>query len=159
MGTSGATKSQMGVGQVTAMLELRKSIEIAARAETIFGALTDPDKITAYFPVDSVHLEPRRAGVIELKGEIEGRPFTDHGVVKEFDRPTRFAYEYWSTNHGTERPNANHMTIDYRIESDGHDSCFLYLHHVNLLTLNRVQEMDGVWDFLLASFKQFVENE
>ena len=140
------------------MLELQKTIEIAAGAESVFDALTDPAQIPAYFPVKSVALDTRRNGTIEIRGDVNGEAFTDYGIVTEFHRPARFAYRYWSTNHGTERSTANYMTIDYRIEPGDQGHCLVHLHHANLLTSERVQQMDGVWDFLLGTLKKFVES-
>ena len=139
------------------MLELHKNITINARPETVFRALTDPDRIPAYFPVDSVKLEARVGGLIELTGAVDGQAFTDYGNVECFDAPSRFAYRYWSTNHGTERTDSNHMTIEFEVESDGACGSNLRLRHSNLLTDQRLEQMNLVWDVLLGSLKGYVE--
>ena len=140
------------------MIRLLKTIRIATQPEELFRALTDPNRIPDYFPVDSVELEPAAGGLIEVRGSVGDQPFTDHGTVTCFEFPSRFAYRYWSTNHGADRTDENHMTIEYCIEPDGEAGSRLRLEHTNLLTDERFEQMDSAWDMLLQSLKSYLEH-
>lgn len=138
-----------------AALELRKSIALAAPAAAVFDALTTPASLVAFWPFTSVESEGVAGGRITFRGDAGG-PFTDHGVIEAFERPSRFRYRYWSDNHGTEDLPTNRMVIDYAIRPDG-EGCVLEVHHANLLASERLAMMDGVWDFLLGRLKAHVE--
>ena len=65
----------------------RASVEIPARAETVWDTLVDPEatwmmgaRVTSAYVV----------GVpITFDGEWDGKPFQDHGEILEVDRPRR----------------------------------------------------------------------
>lgn len=135
---------------------LKKTITLKANSAVVFDALTIPEQIIQYYPVLSVDSEQKESGSFILKGEVNGSPFTDYGVIEALDKPKSYSYRYWSDNHGTERVAANHMKISYSIEEKG-DGSQLTLSHENLLTEDRQNEMSVVWDFLLAELKKFVE--
>lgn len=139
------------------MIKLSKSRTIAATPETVFDTITQPDHIVCYFPVTSVEIDPKTGGALTIRGEAGEEPFTDYGIIEHFERPTHFQYRYWSTNHGTERTDANHMTIDYRIEPVDSGSVVLHLQHINLLTDERRTQMDAVWDHLLSALQNYAE--
>jgi uncharacterized protein YndB with AHSA1/START domain len=138
------------------ILVIEKSIEINAAPADVFAALTDPEQITAYYPLDAVHVERKAGGSFILEGNFAGRPFKDYGTIEVFDAPREFRYCYWSDNHGTERAPENHMTIQYLLEEAG-GRTRLRLCHRNLLTNERHSMMSGVWDHLLALLKSYAE--
>ena len=139
-------------------LVIEKSVEINAAPEVVFAALTDPERITDYYPLDAVHSERKAGGSIIFAGEYADRPFTDYGTIEVFDAPREFRYRYWSDNHGTERTPENHMTIQYLLEEAG-GRTLLRLRHHNLLTNERHSMMSGVWDYLLALLKSYAEEQ
>ena len=49
------------------------------------------------------------------KGEVNGCPFIDYGVIEKYRFPIEYQYRYWSDNHGTERINENYLTISYNL--------------------------------------------
>lgn len=135
---------------------LKKTIAVEADCGEVFDALTIPAQILQYYPVKSVDSELKEQGDFILKGEVNGSPFTDYGLIEVFNKPKEFAYLYWSDNHGTDKVDENYMRIRYTIEKLENGSQ-LTLSHENLLTENRHREMMAVWDFLLAELKKFVE--
>lgn len=138
------------------MLKITKRIQFNASAKRVFDALTIPQRIKAYFPVDSVESDQCQGGRFVIHGHADGQPFTDFGTIDRFEHGREFQYTYWSTNHGTDRLPENYMTIRYALsEADGITT--LELNHTNLLDKSRVQVMLGVWDFLLGNLKVYVE--
>ncbi len=137
-------------------LAVSRGIELNASADEIFAALTEPDRIVRYYPVERVYSDAEVGGRFELHGAVEGEPFTDHGVIEAFDPGRRFRYNYWSTNHGTPDRPEHRMVIDYRIDETG-DGCRLSLTHSNLGSAERQAMMGGVWDFLLGALRAHLE--
>jgi uncharacterized protein YndB with AHSA1/START domain len=139
------------------MLEITKTIQISSTAKQVFDALTIPEHIKSYFPIDSVESDGRVGGQFVIHGHVDDQPFTDLGTIDRFESGKEFQYTYWSTNHGTDRLPENHMTIRYLLrEIDG--ETHLELQHLNLLREDRMQIMLGVWDFLLGNLKTYAED-
>ncbi|MEW6684112.1 MAG: SRPBCC domain-containing protein [Nitrospirota bacterium] len=136
---------------------VNKSIYIDAKPEAVFDALTSSDAIVNYFPVKKVTSEWKLGGEVLLDGEIDGKPFRDHGVIEALSRPTQFKYSYWSDNHGTERTLENHLAISYRL-SPQRNGTQLDLEHSNLRSEQMLAIMETVWDSLLNSLRKYVEH-
>jgi len=64
----------------------------------VFDALTIPEQIKAYFPVDSVSSDQRQGGEFVIHGHVDGQPFTDFGTIDRFEPGKEFQYTYWSTD-------------------------------------------------------------
>jgi len=140
------------------VLTIEKQIRISAPAGKVFAALTDPEQIIQYYPILSVTSSQEVSGHILFKGEVDGTPFTDYGIIEILDRPQRFKYRYWSDNHGTVDTPENRMVIDYQLTGDADDTV-LTLTHSNLLSADRQAMMAQVWDFLLGCLKNYVETD
>ena len=78
--------------------------------------LTSSEEIPKYYPLKSVESDWAIGSSILNKGEVNGVPFTDFGVITEISKPNVLSYEYWSDNHGTECNASNHTTISYVLE-------------------------------------------
>lgn len=140
------------------VLTIEKQIRIAAPASKVFDALSDPEQIVQYYPIKSVTSSQEVSGAILFKGEVDGKPFTDYGMIEILDRPQRFRYHYWSDNHGTADTPENRMSIDYQLSCDGDDTV-LTLTHSNLLSTDRQATMTPAWDFLLGGLKNYLETD
>jgi uncharacterized protein YndB with AHSA1/START domain len=137
---------------------ITKTVHINANPDRIFDALTSSEEIIRYFPLHRVTSAWHAGAEILLEGEIDGKPFNDHGRIEVLDRPTHFRYSYWSDNHGTARTPENHLTIDYRLAPDGQGTR-LELEHGNLVSEEMAETMNLAWDHLLASLSAHVERE
>ncbi|MDD1622690.1 MAG: SRPBCC domain-containing protein [Methylococcaceae bacterium] len=138
------------------LLTIQKEIHITASPTLVYDAITDPNKIVSYYPIEAVRSDNQVGGQIIFEGKIGEAPFTDYGVIEVFDRPREFKYSYWSDNHGTARLPENHMSIQYLL-SGNEDGTRLILEHANLLTEERRAKMAGIWDYLLTQLKSYVE--
>ena len=139
------------------MFEISKVITINAPREQVFSALTKSDEIPQYFPLKVVESEWKQGSEVLYKGEVNGVPFTDFGVIENLDFPSNYTYRYWSDNHGTERMPENHITISYTLE--GNDKVTeLTVVQSNIKSSDLYELMNNqVWDYLLGSLKQYVE--
>lgn len=139
-----------------ARLTLEKSVDVAAPADAVFDALTDPEKIVRFFPLQRVESERREGGSIKLFGEVDGDAFVDDGRIDDYTPSTRFQYTYSSDDHGTERSADTEMTISYGLRPFPAGTWVEALHE-NPLDPERHAQMEIAWDFLLAPPKDFVE--
>ena len=136
---------------------IMKSRRIAAPPERVFDALTVPDRIVDIFPFSGVEVDPREGGTILFRGEAEGKPFIDSGVV-EFFRPAElFQYRYWSDNHGTERRPQNDVSLRYVLTRLPDGATQLDVTHSALPSKEYVAAMDAAWDHLLATLASRLE--
>ena len=130
---------------------------IAAPPERLFAALTMPDHIVAIFPFAEVEIEQRPGGVVMFRGESEGLPFTDSGVVEVWQPPQVFQYRYWSDNHGTERLPENEVVLRYEIERLPGGASRLQVTHSALPSVQYAAMMDMAWDLLLETLASRLE--
>ena len=61
-------------------IDLRKQVSLAATPERAFAALVEPGQITRFWPFREVVSSAVVGGPIVFSGEVDGVPFTDHGV-------------------------------------------------------------------------------
>ena len=139
------------------MFEITKEIHINVSRERIFSALTNSEEIPKYYPLNEVLSQWELGSEVLYKGEVNGAPFIDYGVIEKLDSPSVYAYSYWSDNHGTERLAENHMTICYQLsESDGGTDLTVIQSNIRSVELYEMMKTQ-VWDFLLGSLKEYVE--
>ncbi|MBI3351691.1 MAG: SRPBCC domain-containing protein [Nitrospirae bacterium] len=89
------------------ILSIKKEIQINASPTVVFEAITDPNRIICYYPINTVQSEGKIGGSIFFSGKNDGHTFTDYGTIEVFDNPYEFRYSYWSDNHGTVRAQEN----------------------------------------------------
>lgn len=136
---------------------IKKQIALKAPAERVFSALTNSQEIPKYFPLKSVESTWEVGSETLYKGEVNGVPFTDYGIIEKLTPPTEYRYRYWSDNHGTERTEENHLTINYNLEKSN-EGTVLTVTQSNIKSPEMYELMNGqVWDYLLISFKEYIE--
>ena len=74
---------------------------IEATKETVWKALTDPDKVMAWFFGTDQRTNWRPGSPITWTGEWDGKPYEDKGEVLAVDEPNRFEVTHWSPLTGT----------------------------------------------------------
>lgn len=136
---------------------IKKEVKIKSPIEEVFYSLTNSEEIVKYFPINSVESEWKEGKEVLYKGEVNGSPFTDYGVIEKLSSPLTYRYRYWSDNHGTERTEDNHLVIEYALSSYS-DGTTVHVAQRNIKSKELYEMMEGqVWDYLLTSFKQYME--
>jgi uncharacterized protein YndB with AHSA1/START domain len=136
---------------------IEKEIELKAPIEKVFSSLTNSEEIPKFFPIDSVESTWVVGGEVLYKGNVSGDHFTDYGIIEKLSVPHIYQYRYWSDNHGTQRTDENHLTIAYRLEKLP-EGTRLSVRQGNIKSPQMYELMSTqVWDFLLDSFKQYIE--
>jgi uncharacterized protein YndB with AHSA1/START domain len=139
-------------------LTIEKEVEIGAPIEGVFASLTNSDEVVKYFPLKSVESKWEDGNEVLYKGEVNGIPFTDYGVIEEISSPTTYRYRYWSDNHGTARTEDNHLVIEYALSSSP-TGTVVHVTQSNIKSNELYEMMEGqVWGYLLSSFKEYMES-
>jgi uncharacterized protein YndB with AHSA1/START domain len=136
------------------MRAIDKSVRIRASPTKVFEALTCGSEIPKYWPIKKAEIGSQVGDSVLLRGD----DFADRGKITKFKKGEMFEYEYWSTNHGTTETKENQVIISYKLNAEG-DGSILMLHQESLPSDELLEQMDGVWDFLLGSLKEYVENK
>ena len=138
--------------------KIEKKVLINSPVEMVFDALTNSKEIPKYYPLLSVVSEWNEGNEVLYKGEINGAPFTDFGVIEEISKPNIYRYRYWSDNHGTERTEENHLTIEYKVSPTA-DGSEVKVTQSNIKSKEMYEMMEGqVWEYLLNSLKTHLES-
>jgi uncharacterized protein YndB with AHSA1/START domain len=140
------------------LFKITKSININAPREYVYSVLTSSEEIPKYFPMKEVESAWQTGSEVLYKGEVDGAPFTDFGVIENLVSPSLYTYRYWSDNHGTERLPENHITISYLL-SENVEGTELIVVQSNIGSRELYELMDNqVWDYLLGSLKEYAES-
>jgi len=132
-----------------------KYLEICSSRGAAFEALTEPNAIRAYFPIDEVIADWKEGGTIKFVGEQSG---VDEGTIDVLEQNSRFEFSYWNENHGREKKPENFVTISYSVEdTDDVERIKLTMNQKNLPSAEYREMMEPIWDELLGSFKSYVE--
>lgn len=89
---------------------------ISADPKTIWKAMTQ--KKSALFPGTEVDTDWAVGHPMTIRGEWQGKPFTDHGEIASYDEESELSFTHWSGNEGEERPDSYHR-VRYRLEPSG----------------------------------------
>ncbi|WP_157822405.1 SRPBCC family protein [Psychromonas sp. Urea-02u-13] len=139
-------------------LSIKQSIVINAPAHAIYQALTRSEQIPLYFPIKLVISKWRVGESVEYKGEINGLPFTDYGVIEKLVPNVCYQYRYWSDNHGTQQCAESYVTICYQLQVVNHQVTRLLMTQDNLVSEEMLTVMDEiVWPQLLTALKNHVQ--
>ncbi len=140
-----------------AKLTIRKSVLVEAPAAAVFELLTDPEQIPRCFPYRGGRSERRVGGAFVMHGGEGEAAFTDHGTITAYEPGRRFAYRYWSDNHGTERTPENHLGIAYELTPRPDGRTEVSVTHSDVPPGPYHAVMTQAWDQLLAGLKACAE--
>lgn len=68
---------------------VEKEITIKSPIGDVFSSLTDSKEVVKYFPLTAVESSWKEGEDVLYKGEVEGVPFTDYGVIEKLSSPCR----------------------------------------------------------------------
>jgi uncharacterized protein YndB with AHSA1/START domain len=114
------------VESTTERLELRRELAIAARPETVWGFLVDPEKLTTWMGV-TASLDPRPGGAVRIE-VISGNVAS--GEIVEIDPPRRLVYTWgWEPGpDGTNEVPPGSSTVEFELVPDGTGTTLRFVH-------------------------------
>ena len=134
----------------------RASISINVPHEQVWEALVNPAAIRQYMFGTHVVSDWQEGSPIVWKGEWQGKPYEDKGVILQFKPGRIIQYSHFSPLSGLPDKPENYHTVTVELSADGNRTL------VNLDQDNNASEearahSEGNWEMMLASLKEFLE--
>jgi uncharacterized protein YndB with AHSA1/START domain len=131
-------------------------IDITAPAGRVWTALVDPEQIKQYMFGSQVVTDWQVGSPIVWKGEYEGKPYEDKGVVLEYAEPSRLSVSHFSPMSGQHDVPENYHTLLYTLASDGAVTT-VSLSQDNNANQEEADRATEIWQQLLTALRQHVE--
>lgn len=140
------------------MLEtvLRKQIVIAAPAEAVWDALTNPEKIKVYLFGTETLSDWKKGSSIRFTGTWDKKAYEDRGTILEFEENRKFQYTYWSSFSALPDVPENYSLITFSLEADG-SSTGLTLEQSRFASQAAYDHSSENWDQVLEELRKLVE--
>jgi uncharacterized protein YndB with AHSA1/START domain len=132
------------------------SAVVNAPASRVWEALTVPELIKKYaFGVD-VETDWKEGSPITYRGEWEGKPFEDKGVIIWFEPEKTLVNTHWSPLSGTPDSPENYHTVRYDLKEEDGKTRVTIMQDNNASEEER-QESEKNWKKMLEGLKEVVE--
>ena len=94
-------------------------VEVAASADKVWHALTDPDSVEKYFFGARVDTDWRPGSPIVWRGEFEGKPFEDKGEIVEVEENRLLRMTHFSPLSGLDDVPQNYHSLTFTLAERG----------------------------------------
>ena len=137
----------------------RAQVEVAADAQRVWEALTDPDQVAQYMMGTRVETDWQVGSPITWSGEMDGKPYQDKGEVLESDPPHRLSVTHYSPLMGQEDRPENYHTVTYTLEGDGDSGpTTVALEQDGNASPEQAEQFSANWQSMLEALKTTVES-
>ena len=137
-------------------ISTNQSITIAAPIERVWKALTTPDLIKQWFFGVDTETDWRKGSPIVHRGEYQGRPYEDRGVILDIEPPSRLVHSHWSPVSGLPDAPENHEVVAWELsERDGGTE--LTISESNLASEEAKRTSEESWRMVLGNLKGLLE--
>ncbi len=141
----------MAKGQVA-----RASVAIDVPISKVWNALVDPEAIKRYMFGATVVSDWREGSSIVWKGEWQGRPYQDKGVILRFKPDRILEYTHFSPQSGVPDTPENYHTVTCELSTEGNKTRIV-LTQDNSPTEQAREHSERNWNAMLADLKKFLE--
>jgi uncharacterized protein YndB with AHSA1/START domain len=134
----------------------RATVRINAPSERVWNALVDPQAIKQYMFGAAVHSDWQEGSTITWKGEWQGRPYEDKGVVLSVKPKRKIQYSHFSPSSGLPDKPENYHTVTIELATaNGHTD--VMLSQDNNESDEAKESSQRNWELMLDSLKKYVE--
>jgi uncharacterized protein YndB with AHSA1/START domain len=133
------------------------SVAVNAPVAQVWEALVDPDTIPRYMFGAEVESDWKVGSAIVWKGEWQGKPFTDRGVIRRFEPNRVLEYSHFSPLSGKADVPENHHTVHIELADRGADTV-VTLSQDNNPTEQAREHSEKNWQAMLDALKMVVES-
>ena len=129
---------------------------INATIDKVWDALVKPESIKQYMFGTTVVTDWRQGSPIAWKGEWEGKPYEDKGVILQFKPGQSLQYSHFSPLSGLPDKPENYHTVTIELSGDGNQTR-VSLAQDNNSTAQAREQSEKNWNMMLAALKKFLE--
>jgi uncharacterized protein YndB with AHSA1/START domain len=134
----------------------RATTNIAAPADEVWDALTNPEKVRQYMMGATVTSDWKAGSPITWKGEFKGKPFEDKGRIQRVEPKKLLEYTHYSPMSGDPDVPESYHLVTVTLTPDGGGT------HVELTQTNNPTEdgrrhSEDTWNQMLDGMKKVVE--
>jgi len=134
----------------------RASTDINAPGEKVWEALVNPAAIKQYMFGTDVVSDWHEGSRIVWKGEWQGKPYEDKGVILQLRPGRTLQYSHFSPMSGMPDKPENYHIVTVELSAGGNQT------HITLTQGNNASEEERAhsqqnWEMMLAALKKFVE--
>lgn len=132
------------------------SVMVDAPASRVWEALTNPELIRQYSFGTEVITDWKEGSPIIYRGEYEGQPFEDRGVIIWFEPEKTLVSTHWSPLSGTPDSPENYHTVRYDLKHEGERTRLTLTQDNNPSEEERLHSEKN-WRKMLEGLKEMVE--
>lgn len=134
----------------------RASIAINVPISKVWNALVDPEAIKRYMFGATVVSDWREGSSIAWKGEWQGRPYQDKGVILRFKPQRTLQYTHFSPLSGVPDTPDNYHTVTAELSPEG-KTTRIVLTQDNNPTEQAREHSERNWNTMLTTLQKFLE--
>ena len=134
----------------------RVSITTNASITDVWNALVNPEAIKQYMFGTNVVSDWKEGGPIVWKGEWQGKPYEDKGVILQLKAERTIQYSHFSPLSGLPDKPENYHTVTIELSNDGAQTR-VSLSQDNNSTEQEREHSENNWGMMLTSLKKFLE--
>ena len=132
------------------------SISIAAPNNKVWDALVNPEAIRQFFFGTTVVSDWHLGSPIVWKGDWQGKPYEDKGVVIQFDPGWTIQYSHFSPLSGLPDKPENYHTVTVKLSASEDLTLVSLSQDKNGSEEERVHSEQN-WGMMLAALKKYLE--
>lgn len=133
------------------------SITIKAPGSKVWNALVDPKAIQQYMFGTNAISDWREGSPIVWKGEWQGKPYEDKGVILQLKPGWRLQYSHFSPLSGLPETQENFHTVTIELSDEGDRIC-VSLSQDHNATEEEAEHSGKNWEMMLSSLKKYLED-
>ncbi len=133
------------------------SITINAPAAKVWDAITKPAERKKWFFGVDTKTDWKVGSPIVHRGEWQGKPYEDKGMIKAFEPGKRLVHTHWSSMSGTADKPENYETVTYTLHDKG-GATEVAIAEDNIATDEQREMSAKVWASALKELKKVAEH-
>ena len=135
----------------------KAQVEINAPIARVWDALVNPEKIRQYMFGTTVVSDWKEGTGIVWKGEWQGRPYEDKGVILKLQPQRTLQYSHFSPLSGQPDVPENYHTVTVELSPKGAGT-LVTLSQDNNSTAEEREHSEQNWQMMLGSLKNLLES-
>jgi uncharacterized protein YndB with AHSA1/START domain len=130
-------------------------ISLDAPKEKVWEAIINPSLVKEYFFGTDLSATWEVGGIIYFRGEYEGKPYEDKGIITEIKAGKLLKYNYKSSWDDSPDVPENYLPVEYRLTEVGSATELEIFQGAE--TQEKADHSAGNWAWILTEMKKVVE--